>query len=78
MGRTHSFRTSALNVSQVEGKVFKVPRCVFDDSPIFSDMFSVPPTPGVPVDGAEKAHPLKLEGVKVVDFKSFLKVFLPM
>jgi hypothetical protein len=77
---TCNLRTNALNVPEVEDTVFKVPRCVFDDSPVFSDMFSVPQraTPGTPVDGSDQSHPVKLEGVKLADFRSFLKVFLPM
>ncbi|KAI5988161.1 hypothetical protein EDD15DRAFT_2289964 [Pisolithus albus] len=63
---------------QVEDTLFKVPREALESqSPVFKDMFSLPPPPNVEVDGSSDEHPIVLpEPVTAVDFKWLLKVLL--
>lgn len=63
---------------QVEDTLFKVPRQTLEaQSPVFRDMFSLPPPPDVEVDGSSDEHPIVLpEPVKAIDFKRLLKVLL--
>jgi hypothetical protein len=51
-----------------------VVRQVFDKSPVFQHMFSLPREQGTAADGSDDAHPLKIEGVKMDDFRLFVRV----
>jgi hypothetical protein len=63
--------------TQVEDTIFPVIRSIFNESPVFKDMFSVPQPADAPEEGSSEAHPLKLEGVRKEDFRNFLRLFLP-
>jgi hypothetical protein len=52
-------------------------RAIFNESPVFKDMFSVPQPADALEEGSSKAHPLKIDGVRKEDFKNFLRLFLP-
>lgn len=64
---------------QVEDTLFKLPRCLFEESSeIFRDMFSLPIQEGIPYDGSSDDHPLVLEGVRKIDFRRLLlAMYLP-
>ncbi|KAI6113531.1 hypothetical protein EV401DRAFT_1982808 [Pisolithus croceorrhizus] len=64
---------------QVEDCLFRVPRQTLEaQSPVFRNMFSMPPPPDVEVEGLSDEHPIVLpEPVKARDFKRLLKVLLP-
>jgi hypothetical protein len=61
---------------QVEKVLFSIPKRIFNDSAVFSDMYQLPQTPSHPVDGVDLAHPLKLDGIKKTDFQNFLRLFI--
>jgi hypothetical protein len=63
---------------QVESTLFNVPKHVFDESPIFQDMFSVPPGASQSVDGLSDQQPLRLEGVSLIDFRCLLNYLYPV
>ncbi|KAI6015576.1 hypothetical protein EDC04DRAFT_643609 [Pisolithus marmoratus] len=64
---------------QVEDCLFRVPRRTLEaQSPVFRDMFSLPPPPDVEVEGSSDEYPIVLpEPVKADDFRRLLKVLLP-
>ncbi|KAI6046289.1 hypothetical protein EDC04DRAFT_3086367 [Pisolithus marmoratus] len=64
---------------QVEDRLFRVPRHTLEvQSPVFNDMFTFPPPPGVDVEGSSDEHPIVLPDlVTVEDFKRLLRVLLP-
>ncbi|KAF6760917.1 hypothetical protein DFP72DRAFT_959572 [Ephemerocybe angulata] len=65
-------------VVQVEDTLFHVPRHGFAQSEAFRDMFRLPaPKNGKGVEGQSDDHPIVLEGYKVKDFESFLKLLYP-
>ncbi|KAF5341064.1 hypothetical protein D9611_006140 [Ephemerocybe angulata] len=65
-------------VVQVENTLFHVPRHGFAQSEAFQAMFRLPaPKGGKPVEGQSDRHPIVLEGYKVKDFESFLKLLYP-
>jgi hypothetical protein len=61
---------------QVEGVLFSIPKRIFNDSAVFSDMYQLPQNPNHPVNGVDPAHPLKLDGIKRLDFQNFLRLFI--
>lgn len=62
---------------KVETTLFKVPRRPFENSDVFTTMFSLPAAQGVVVDGSDDEHPLRLEFVSRRDFEGFLKALFP-
>ncbi len=65
--------------SQVENRLFKVPRELFETySEVFQNMFSLPgasdSNSDAPQDGDGDDKPLFLDGIKKEDFRSFLTV----
>ncbi|KAI6163367.1 hypothetical protein EDD17DRAFT_1812868, partial [Pisolithus thermaeus] len=68
-----------LGLETVEDCLFRVPRQTLEaQSPVFRNMFSMPPPPDVEVEGLSDEHPIVLpEPVKARDFKRLLKVLLP-
>ncbi|KAJ4476504.1 hypothetical protein C8J55DRAFT_476614 [Lentinula edodes] len=62
-------------VFQVENKLYKLPRAYLAAvSPIFNDMFQIPPEDGQVTEGSESSHPICLYQTRVVDWERFLKV----
>ncbi|KDQ50882.1 hypothetical protein JAAARDRAFT_141290 [Jaapia argillacea MUCL 33604] len=62
----------------VEDQLFKVPRLYFENhSDVFRDMFRLPVERGVDVEGSSDENPLRLEGIKKVDFLRLLRVMYP-
>jgi hypothetical protein len=61
---------------QVEGVIYSIPKRIFNDSAVFSDMYDLPQDPCHPADGVDEAHPLKLDGTKKTDFENFLRLFI--
>lgn len=61
---------------QVENRLFKVPRRLFNESPIFEDMFAV--AQNAPLEGSSDTHPLRLDGVSAPDFKHLLQYLFPL
>ncbi|KAI0713673.1 hypothetical protein C8Q76DRAFT_467588 [Earliella scabrosa] len=59
---------------RVENVSFCVPRHRFDASEVFQDMFTLPTPPDRPGEGSVEENPLFLEGVKVDQFRDFLRV----
>jgi hypothetical protein len=57
----------------VEDQVIGVPRQVFARSPIFNDMFTLPVAAQTVPEGVQKDHPLRLEGIKMSEFRSFVR-----
>jgi hypothetical protein len=55
-----------------------VPRSIFERSAVFQDMWSLPQPGGTPADGTDADHPLRLDGVSAVDWKSFLRIVMPL
>ncbi|KAL5507225.1 hypothetical protein ACEPAH_6681 [Sanghuangporus vaninii] len=63
-----------LIVFRVEDSLFRVFREPFiRESEVFAGMFDLPVSEGMKRDGMDEAHPLHLEGIRVVDFRPFLK-----
>jgi hypothetical protein len=63
---------------QIEDRIMRVPRALFNDSVVFQDMLTMPQADGVIADGviadgSDDEHPLKLESVNVTDFKLFVR-----
>ena len=65
--------------SKVETTLFKVPRAPFEEKDsAFSDAFKLPPVDHpAGAEGSSDDHPLLLEGIKSVEFKSLLRVMSP-
>ncbi|KAK2467421.1 hypothetical protein APHAL10511_000656 [Amanita phalloides] len=65
-------------IFQVENRLFKVPRYVFlRESQVFRDLFSLPVPEGSKPDGISDARPLKLDGIKALDFSRLLRLLFP-
>ena len=59
---------------QVEDTLFKLPRCLFEESSeVFRDMFLLPSPEDVSCDGSSDEQPLFLEGVRKAHFRQLLK-----
>ncbi|KAL5523838.1 hypothetical protein ACEPAG_8011 [Sanghuangporus baumii] len=64
-----------LIVFRVEDSLFRVFREPFiRESEVFAGMFDLPVSEGMKRDGTDEAQPLHLEGIRLVDFRPFLKV----
>ncbi|PFH47360.1 hypothetical protein AMATHDRAFT_152243, partial [Amanita thiersii Skay4041] len=62
----------------VENRLFKVPKHMFvQESQLFQTMLSLPVPAGTPADGSSDARPLKLDGVKAVEFMHLLRCLYP-
>jgi hypothetical protein len=55
--------------------LFQVPKAIFDGSSIFEQMFTLPQTEET--DGSSNEHPLKLEGLSALEFRTFIAVAIP-
>ncbi|KAL5485149.1 hypothetical protein ACEPAI_7791 [Sanghuangporus weigelae] len=63
-----------LIVFRVEDSLFRVFREPFIcESEVFAGMFDLPVSESMKRDGTDEAHPLHLEGIRLVDFRPFLK-----
>ncbi|PCH34241.1 hypothetical protein WOLCODRAFT_160719 [Wolfiporia cocos MD-104 SS10] len=62
----------------VEDALYKV-HCHFfkRHSSVFATMFSLPPGNGNSIEGLSDDHPIKLEGVRKIDFERMLSLFYP-
>jgi hypothetical protein len=60
---------------KVENTLFRVPKEIFDGSPIFEQMFTLPQTGET--DGSSNELPLKLEGLSASEFRTFIVVTIP-
>ncbi|KAJ7655372.1 hypothetical protein B0H17DRAFT_377824 [Mycena rosella] len=78
-GRHHDYYLETV-VFKVEQSLFRVPRYQFErHSDIFADMFTVPqPADSAQSDGSDDEIPLKLEGIKALDFQRLLQVLYPL
>jgi hypothetical protein len=65
-------------ITQVESTLFRVPRAVFAQSPVFNDMFSMPQGDNTTLDGSSDQQPLKLEGISAYDFRALVTHLLPL
>ena len=45
-----------------------------EESDVFKDMFTLPPSPGEEVEGQSDDKPIRLEGVKKEEFSSLVKL----
>jgi len=61
----------------VEGCLFQSYRQLFEVSPVFREMFSLPIREGEQPDGCLKSQPLRLDGIKRADFKPFVELINP-
>jgi len=62
----------------VEGTLFRVPGHHFiQQSEVFRDMFELPVSNNTLPDGSSDEQPLRLEGVRKVDFKELLRAMFP-
>jgi len=62
----------------VEDRLYKVPRCYFEqESEVFRDMFTLPVSVKTVADGSSDSNPLRLEGIDKNDFKQLLRVIYP-
>ncbi|KAI0078035.1 hypothetical protein K474DRAFT_1706761 [Panus rudis PR-1116 ss-1] len=60
----------------VERKLFRVHRYfLVRDSEFFRDLFSIPSPPGEIVEGTSDDRPIRLEGVKIDEFRCLLRFF---
>jgi len=62
----------------VEDTMFQVPKCHFTNISIFSTMFSLPSPKENEIEGLSEKLPLALRQISKQDFKSFLKVLIPL
>lgn len=71
--------SASLTVLQVEDTLFKVPRrTIENDSEIFKDMFSLPPTvQSTVIEGSCPEKPIVLEGILECDMMQLMRVLFP-
>ncbi|KAI5116245.1 hypothetical protein M0805_002615 [Coniferiporia weirii] len=62
----------------VESTTFTVHKFLFTrNSGLFADLFSLPPAPGVPAEGASPEDPIVIQDTRSLDFERFLHVLYP-
>jgi hypothetical protein len=62
---------------QIEDILFKLPRCLFEESSeAFRDMFLLPAPEGSLSDGSSDEQPLVLEGVRKAAFRRLLEAMM--
>ncbi|KAF6746249.1 hypothetical protein DFP72DRAFT_636158 [Ephemerocybe angulata] len=65
-------------IIEVERTLVRVPRQgLIEASPIFADLFTLPSPSGGRQEGDTDSEPIRLDGVKKVDFEALLKVVFP-
>jgi hypothetical protein len=67
-------------IRQAEHILFRVPTHRFiNESKIFAELFSVPHSnaEGADSEGSSECNPIRLQGVRSKDFKSFVKLLYP-
>jgi hypothetical protein len=70
--------THHVNLIKVENRLFKVPaRNFITESEVFETMFKLPQNPDVGADGLSNNQPLRLDGIKMDDFRQLLRVMYP-
>jgi hypothetical protein len=65
-----------LTPPQVEGQLFKLPRFLLEQSPVFRDMFSVPQGRECQ-EGRDLKNPIILHGYSAFDFTQLARVLIP-
>jgi hypothetical protein len=63
-------------IIQVENTLFRVPRRIFDESPVFRDMYMLPQG-SEEVDGSSDKRPLVLGGISATDFRHMVFYLFP-
>ncbi|KAJ7312369.1 hypothetical protein DFH08DRAFT_717582 [Mycena albidolilacea] len=68
-----------LTSTQVEGRIFNVPRYHFErSSEIFATMLTLPAGDGAHPEGHSAEYPVVLEGISSADFRALLKALYPL